>query len=144
MMKTLYTAVTTVEGGRTGTIQSDNDLLNLPLSVPKEMGGKGGEGTNPEELFGAAYAACFGGAVQAIADKMKVELDENFSVTANISFGKTEEGDFQLAAELDVYLPSITDVELGEKLVNEAHVICPFSRATRDNIDVTLNLLLDE
>lgn len=144
MMKTLYTAVTTVEGGRTGTIQSDNDLLNLPLSVPEEMGGKGGEGTNPEELFGVAYAACFGGAVKAIADKMKVELDENFSVTANISFGKTEEGDFQLAAELDVYLPTITDIKLGEKLVNEAHVICPFSRATRDNIDVTLNLLLDE
>jgi len=143
-MKTLYTAAITVEGGRTGKIQSDNDALNIGLSVPKEMGGKGGDGTNPEELFGAAYAACFGGAVQAVAAKMDVKIDEDFTVTANISFGKTEEGDFQLAAELDIYLPNITDVELGEKLVNEAHVICPFSRATRDNIDVTLNLLLDE
>ncbi len=143
-MKTLYTAAITVEGGRTGHIHSDNGALNLGLSIPKEMGGKGGEGTNPEELFGAAYAACFGGAVQAVAAKMDVKIDDDFSVTANISFGKTEEGDFQLAAELDIYLPNLTDIELGEKLVNEAHVICPFSRATRDNIDVTLNLLLDE
>ncbi len=143
-MNTLYTASTTVEGGRTGRILSDNENLNLALSVPKEMGGDGGSGTNPEELFGAAYAACFGGAVQAVAKNHKVTLGEEFSVTAHISFGKTEEGDFQLAAELDIYLPDFTDLELGETIVNEAHEMCPFSRATRDNIDVTLNLMLDE
>ena len=143
-MKTLYTAKVTSEGGRAGHAKSDDGIIDLPLSVPKEMGGDGGDGANPEQFFGAAYSACFGGAVKAVADQHKVDIGDDFSVTAHISIGKTEEGDFQLAAVLDTYLPNVTDVEVGEKIINEAHIMCPFSRATRDNIDVTLNLLLDE
>ena len=106
------------------------------------MGGDGGDGTNPEQLFGSAYAACFGGAIQAIADKKKIELDE-ISVTAHISFNKDDDGGFLLSAVLDAYLPGV-DQETGEDLINSAHEICPFSKATRDNIDVELNLLMDE
>ncbi|MFL1896029.1 organic hydroperoxide resistance protein [Aquimarina sp. 2-A2] len=141
-MKTLYTAVATTEGGRTGHVSTDDKAIDTPLSVPKGMGGDGGKYTNPEQLFAAGYSACYGSALQVIAEKHKVDLG-NFSVTAHVDFGKTEEGDFQLAVVLDSYLPGL-DVETGETLVNEAHEICPYSRATRDNIDVTLNLLLDE
>lgn len=143
-MKTLYTAKVTSERGRAGHAKSDDGIIDLPLSVPTDMGGDGGNGTNPEQFFGAAYSACFGGAVKAVADQHNVDIGEDFSVTAHISLGKTEEGNFQLAAELDTYLPKVTSIEVGEKIINEAHIMCPFSRATRDNIDVTLNLLLDE
>lgn len=141
-MKTLYTASVTTTGGRSGQVKSDDGVLDLDLSVPKEMGGEGGQKTNPEQLFAAGYSACYGSALQIVAKKRKVDLGD-FSVTAEVSIGKTEEGDSQLSVVLDTYLPGI-DVETGESLVNEAHEICPYSRATRDNIDVTLNLLLDE
>lgn len=141
-MKTLYEATVTASGGREGHVQSENGVLDLPLSVPKEMGGKGEDKTNPEQLFAAGYAACYGSALQAVAQKHKVDLGD-FNVTATVGIGKTEEDDFELSVILDSYLPGV-DVETGEKLVNEAHEMCPYSRATRDNIDVTLNLLLDE
>ena len=141
-MKTLYTATAIAEGGRSGHVSVDDGPIDLDLSVPKSMGGDGGDGTNPEQLFGSAYAACFGGAIQAIADKKKIELDE-ISVTAHISFNKDVEGGFLLSAILDAYLPGV-DQETGEDLINSAHEICPFSKATRDNIDVELNLLMDE
>ncbi|MGM0634440.1 MAG: organic hydroperoxide resistance protein [Bacteroidota bacterium] len=143
-MKTLYTAKTKAVAGRSGHVKTEDGPIDMNLSVPKSMGGDGGDGANPEQFFGAAYSACFGGAVKAVADKHKVDIGDDYSVTAHISIGKTDEGDMQLAAVLDTYLPNVTDVEVGEKIVNEAHVMCPFSRATRDNIDVTLNLLLDE
>lgn len=141
-MKTLYTASATTTGGRAGHVKSDDGILDLDLSVPKEMGGQGGQKTNPEQLFAAGYSACFGSALQAVADKKKVKLGD-FNVTAEVSIGKTEKGNFQLSVILDTYIPGV-DVETGEDLVNEAHEICPYSRATRDNVDVTLNLLLDE
>lgn len=142
-MKTLYEASATAVGGREGHVSTDDGKIDLKLSVPKGLGGDGGNGTNPEQLFGSAYAACFGSAVQMVAESKKIELGKDMSVTATIEIGKTKDGDLQLRAILDCYLPGV-DVETGEKLVNKAHEVCPYSRATRDNITVTLNLLLDE
>ena len=142
-MKILYEASATAVGGRNGQVTTEDGKIDLKLSVPKGLGGDGGEGTNPEQLFGSAYAACFAGAVQLVAKNKNIELDDSLSVTANIEIGKTKDGDLQLRATLDCYLPGI-DVETAEELVNEAHEVCPYSRATRDNITVTLNLLLDE
>ena len=141
-MKTLYKTAVTAAGARAGHIKSDDGKIDMKLSVPKSMGGEGGDGTNPEQLFGGAYAACFGSALLAVAKENKVTLG-NFSVTANISLTKSDEGELNLKAILDCYLPG-QSIEMGEKLVNGAHEMCPYSRATRDNIDVTLNLLLDE
>jgi len=144
-MKTIYTAKTKTKGGRKGHTQSiDGGPIDMNLSVPKAMGGDGGDGANPEQFFGAAYSACFGGAVELVASQENVDIGEDFFVDAHISIGKTDEGDLQLAVILDTYLPKVQDKSIGEKLVNKAHEICPFSRATRDNVDVTLNLLLDE
>ncbi|RLJ61199.1 Ohr subfamily peroxiredoxin [Lacinutrix venerupis] len=142
-MKTLYEATTIATGGRTGHIKSEDGPLDFNLSVPKSMGGDGGNGANPEQFFGAAYAACFGGAIQAVAEAEKIEIDkEALSVTAIIGFCKDDEG-FCLEATLDCYIPGV-DLKTGEDLVEKAHEVCPFSKATRDNINVTLNLLLDE
>ena len=141
-MKSLYTATATTTGGREGHVTSDDGVLDLDLAVPTEMGGKGGDFTNPEQLFAAGYSACYGSALQAVAKKHKVDLGD-FSVTASVEIGKDEDGNFQLGVILDSYLPGV-DVKMGETLVNEAHEVCPYSRATMDNVDVTLNLMLDE
>ena len=142
-MKKLYEAAATATGGRKGHVSTDDGKIDMELSVPKGLGGDGGKGTNPEQLFGSAYAACFGSAVQLIAENEKIKLSDDMSITANIEIGKTKGGDLQLRATLDCYLPGV-DVKTGEELVNKAHEVCPYSRATRDNITVTLNLLLDE
>ena len=141
-MKTLYEAVSVATGGRGGHVKSEDGPIDLPLSEPKAVGGDGGDGTNPEELFGCAYAACFGGALQLMASKKRIELTDEVTVTATIGFCKDEDGAF-LEATLDCYLPGVS-VEDGENLIKLAHEICPFSKATRDNITVTLNLMLDE
>lgn len=141
-MKTLYKAKVTTSGGREGHVKSDDGILDMRVSMPKGMGGKGEKHTNPEQLFGAGYSACFGSALQVIAKKHKVDLGD-FNVTATVKIGTLEDGNLQLGVTLDSYIPGV-DVETGEKLVNEAHEICPYSRATRDNINVTLNLMLDE
>lgn len=141
-MKTLYKAKVTTSGGREGHLKSDDGILDMKVSMPKGMGGKGEKHTNPEQLFAAGYSSCFGSALQVIAKKHKVDLGD-FNVTATVKIGTLEDGNLQLAVVLDSYIPGV-DVETGEKIVNEAHEICPYSRATRDNIDVTLNLMLDE
>lgn len=141
-MKTLYKAKVTTSGGREGHLKSDDGILDMKVSMPKGMGGKGEKHTNPEQLFAAGYSSCFGSALQVIAKKHKVDLGD-FNVTATVKIGTLEDGNLQLAVILDSYIPDV-DVETGEKIVNEAHEICPYSRATRDNIDVTLNLMLDE
>lgn len=141
-MKTLYKAVVTTTGGREGQVQSEDGVLDLKLSMPKGLGGKGEKSTNPEQLFAAGYSACFGSALQQVAKNQNTDLGD-FSVTATVSLGTTEEKELQLSVILDTYIPGV-DIETGEQLVNEAHEICPYSRATRDNVDVTLNLLLDE
>lgn len=142
-MKTLYKTSCTTEAGRKGNVYSDDSRLEVKLSVPKGLGGDGGEGTNPEQLFAAAYSACFGSALDLVAKQRSVEIDGDLSVTAHIEIGKTKEDDLQLCATLDCYLPGVS-IETGEELVNAAHEICPYSRATRDNITVTLNLLVDD
>ncbi|WGK63777.1 organic hydroperoxide resistance protein [Croceiramulus getboli] len=141
-MKAMYSATATASGGRGGAVKTDDGTLDLDLNVPKGLGGPGGSGTNPEQLFAAGYSACFGSALQHVAGLHKVDLGD-FTVTATIGIGKDEEDHFLLEATLDVYIPTV-GVEQGESLINEAHEVCPYSRATRDNIDVTLNLLLDE
>ena len=142
-MKTLYTAKATAKGGRKGHVKTEDGAIDLPLSMPKELGGDGADGVNPEQLFGSGYSACFGSALSLVAQKHKVDLGD-FSVTAHVSIGKVEDGNLQLSVILDSYLPGVEDIKTGETLVNEAHELCPFSRATRDNIDVTLNILIDE
>jgi Ohr subfamily peroxiredoxin len=141
-MKTLYTAVVTTTGGREGYVTSDDGNLDLKLSMPQELGGKGGENSNPEQLFAAAYSASYSSALKVAAKKHDLELGD-YSVTATVSIGKPEEGGMVLAVIVDAYLPE-ANIETGEMLVNEAYEICPYSRATEDNIDVTLNLLLAE
>lgn len=141
-METMYTARSTAKGGRAGSVKSDDGKIDMDLSVPKDMGGDGGNGTNPEQLFASGYAACYGSALQGVAESKKIDLGD-FSVTANVKIGKTENDDFQLAVILDSYIPG-ADKETGEMLVNAAHEMCPYSRATRDNVDVTLNLLMDD
>ncbi len=141
-MKTLYEATSTAVGGRGGHVSSEDGKIDSKLSVPKSMGGDGGPGINPEQLFGSAYAACFGGAIKLLAGKKRLNISDDFSVEATIGFCEDEDGAF-LEATLDCYIPGV-DLETGESLINMAHEICPFSKATRDNITVTLNLLLDE
>jgi len=134
-MKTLYTATATNNGGREGHVQSDDGILDFDLGNP-------GDKTNPEQLFAAAYAASYGSALKTAAENQNIDI-EDFSVTATVEVSTNEEGDQQLSVILDSYLPGV-DVQTGEELVDEAYEICPFSRATIDNIDVTLNLMLDE
>ncbi len=141
-MKTLYRAKVTTKGARNGHTTSDDGVLDMKLSLPKALGGEGGKNSNPEQLFAAGYSACFGSALEEAARESGQAGLGDYSVTATVGIGKTEEGDLQLSVILDAYIPDV-EIETGEKLVNRAHEICPYSRATRDNIDVTLNLLLD-
>lgn len=142
-MKTLYKAKVTTKGGRKGEASSDDGVLDLKLSVPKDLGGKGGEFSNPEQLFAAAYSASYGEALREAAQKHGLKLGDDLSVTAIVKLGKNEEDEMQLAVVLDAYIPEV-ELELGEQLVNEAYEICPYSRATNENLDVTLNLLMDQ
>jgi Ohr subfamily peroxiredoxin len=137
-VETLYVAKATSTGaGRQGHVRSDDDVLDHDLSVPKELGGAGGPGTNPEQLFAAGYAACFHSALQLIARKEKVRIHDS-SVTAEVGIGQAGEG-FGLAVTLVVGLPGV-ESEVAEKLVAAAHQVCPYSNATRGNIDVELTV----
>jgi Ohr subfamily peroxiredoxin len=134
----LYVAKATSTGsGRDGHVQSSDDVLSHDLSVPKGLGGAGGAGTNPEQLFAAGYAACFHSALQLIARQEKVQV-RGSSVTAEVGIGSVGEG-FGLAVELVVELPDV-EREQAEKLVAAAHQVCPYSNATRGNIDVKLRV----
>ncbi|MCI1189624.1 organic hydroperoxide resistance protein [Hymenobacter sp. DH14] len=125
------------KGGRDGRISTNNNVLDLELSTPKEMGGPGKAGaTNPEQLFAAGYSACFEGALGVAARQAKVKL-ENVSVEALIGFGKAEDGGFGISADLHVNIPGIEQKQ-AEELVEAAHGICPYSRATRGNIEVNI------
>lgn len=138
-MKALYQTQVHVSGGREGKIQSTDGRLELSLVPPKELGGPAlGQGTNPEQLFAAGYGACFESAVRFVARSKKVTLKEA-SVDATVTLLGKPDGGFQLAAKLAVSLPGI-DQELAQSLVNEAHTICPYSVATRGNIDVEITL----
>ena len=137
--KVLYTAHATSTGGREGSSKSSDGALEVRLSTPKELGGAGGPGTNPEQLFAAGYSACFIGAMKAVAGKMKLAIPADVSIAADVGIGPIPTG-FGIQATLNISLPGI-DRETAEKLVAAAHQVCPYSNATRGNIDVTLNIV---
>ncbi|WP_373894633.1 organic hydroperoxide resistance protein [Virgibacillus natechei] len=137
-MNALYTASSTVRGGRNGRVVSDDNNINMQLTMPKTLGGPGGEGTNPEQLFSAGYAACFDSALNMAARQKRIKIDET-QVKASVSIGKDTDGGFALAVQLDVHIPKV-DQNTAEELVELAHQICPYSKATRGNIEVNLNL----
>ncbi|RED54504.1 Ohr subfamily peroxiredoxin [Cohnella lupini] len=139
MEKKLYTGIATVEGGRDGKAVSSDGVLNLDLKVPKELGGAGGHGTNPEQLFAAGYAACFDGALN-VAIRMKKIKVEGTKVTANVTIGKDANDAFMLTAKLDVSVSGV-DADVAEQLVADAHQICPYSRLTREGMAVELNVV---
>ena len=137
MAKILYTAEATVTGGRiNGHGVTSDGALDVQLRSPKELGGEGG-GTNPEQLFAVGYASCFESALGAVARRQHVEVGD-VSIDSRVSLLPTEERGFTIAAELDVILPAIQDATQAVELVAAAHEVCPYSNATRGNIDVTL------
>jgi osmotically inducible protein OsmC len=131
--KILYKAVVTSTGGRDGHATSSDGILDVKLAVPKEMGGVGGA-TNPEQLFGAGYSACFIGALKFVAGKEKIDISTDVSVTATVGIG-TIPGGFGLEVELKISLPGMNKMT-AESLVEKAHHVCPYSNATRGNIEV--------
>ncbi len=139
LSKILYSTKVTVTGGRDGEAVSEDGNLKVKLDKPKEMGGAGGKATNPEQLFAAGYAACFLSAMKMLANKKKIAISENPSILAEVALGSS--GDkLGLQATLTVKLPGM-DTADAEKLVELAHQTCPYSNATRGNIDVTLVVL---
>ncbi len=136
--KVLYTATATATGGREGRATSSDNVLDVQLSTPRELGGAGGPGTNPEQLFAAGYSACFLGALKFVATKQKVALPADTTVTGQVGIGQIPTG-FGIQAELTITAPGI-DHDTLQALVDQAHVVCPYSNATRGNIDVTLVL----
>jgi osmotically inducible protein OsmC len=138
-MDVLYTAVAHATGdGRNGQAYTDDDMLKVDLRIPKEMGGPGGA-TNPEQLFAAGYAACFHSALKVVAGREKLDVTGT-EVSASVGIGVLPSGGFGLTVELDVYAPNL-ERATAEALVAKAHEVCPYSNATRDNIDVTLNIV---
>lgn len=138
--KVLYTAHATSTGGRTGTSESSDGALKVNLSTPKELGGAGGPGTNPEQLFAAGYSACFIGAMKAVAGAQKIKLPDDVSITADVGIGPLASGGFGIQAALAVKVPGFEKTQ-AEALVAAAHKVCPYSNATRGNIDVTLTVV---
>jgi Ohr subfamily peroxiredoxin len=135
-METLYTARATAHGGRQGHVESSDGVLDLDLTVPEAMGGPGGSGTNPEQLFAAGYSACFENALRRVGGQQKNVRDA--SVTANVGIGRDDNG-FGLEVELIGTLPNLS-LEEAEDLMREARQVCPYSKATRGNIEVTLSV----
>ena len=135
----LYTAHATSTGGRTGTSKTDDGRLSLTLSTPKELGGDGGAGTNPEQLFAAGYSACFIGAMKAVAAKQKISLPAEVSISADVGIGPIPAG-FGIQVAMRISVPGM-DKAAAEALVAAAHPVCPYSNATRGNIDVTLTVV---
>ena len=137
--KILYAATATATGGREGRAVSSDNVLDVKLSTPRELGGAGGPGTNPEQLFAAGYSACFLGALKFVASRRKVALPENTSVTGKVGIGQIPTG-FGIEAELTISAPGV-DRKILWELVDEAHIVCPYSNATSGNIEVTLNIV---
>jgi lipoyl-dependent peroxiredoxin len=137
-VRILYTAEATVAGGRTGQGRTSDGRLAVTLSVPTELDGDGGPGTNPEQLFALGYGACFHNAVLTVARGRHLDAADS-TITARVGFGPTSVGGFGVAVALDLHAPHVTRAE-AEELMRRAHERCPYSRATRGNIDVTLTV----
>jgi osmotically inducible protein OsmC len=136
--KILYQATATSKGGREGRAVSSDGVLDLLLTTPKELGGSGGAGTNPEQLFAAGYSACFIGAMKFVAARDKVQLPADTAITGTVGIGPIPTG-FGIAVELRISLPGMP-AETAQALINAAHTVCPYSNATRGNISVQLTL----
>ena len=134
-----YTTQATATGGRDGRSTTADGALDVKLSTPKELGGAGGEGNNPEQLFAAGYAACFLGALKFVAGQEKIRVPEEATVTAKVGIGPRSAGGFGITADLTVTLPGLDRAE-AEALVAKAHQVCPYSNATRGNVDVGLTV----
>ena len=136
-MQVLYTANAVATGGRDGRGVSSDKALDVKLSTPKELGGAGGDGTNPEQLFAAGYAACFLSAMKLVGGAMKTPIPADTSVNATVGIGPNSAGGFGLAVKLAISTPGM-DQAAAQAVVNKAHEVCPYSNATRGNIDVEL------
>lgn len=137
--KILYRAHATASGGRDGRAESSDGALQVGLSTPRELGGPGGPGTNPEQLFAAGYSACFLGALKFVAGKEKAALPADARVSGAVGIGALPTG-FGIEVDLEISMPGL-DREQAQALVDKAHVVCPYSNATRNNIDVRLTLV---
>ncbi|MVW75627.1 organic hydroperoxide resistance protein [Pseudomonas xionganensis] len=137
--KVLYRAYAEATGGRDGRAISSDGVLDVALSTPRELGGAGGQGSNPEQLFAAGYAACFIGAMKVVAAKTQVQLPADLSIEGVVGIGPIPNG-FGIEVELRISLPGM-ERSSAQQLIERAHGVCPYSNATRGNIDVTLTLL---
>jgi osmotically inducible protein OsmC len=137
--KVLYTAHATSTGGREGTSKSDDGVLDLKLTTPKGLGGNGAVGTNPEQLFAAGYSACFIGAMKHVAMMHKTPLPADTSIQADVGIGPIPQG-FGIQVALHVHIPG-WEKDAAKKIVDAAHQVCPYSNATRGNIEVTLDVV---
>lgn len=134
-----YTTEATATGGRDGHARSQDGRLDIALATPKELGGAGGDGSNPEQLFAAGYSACFIGALKVAGQQLKMKLPEDVAVTAKVGIGPRSAGGFGITTDLTVSLPGL-ERDDAQRLVDAAHQICPYSNATRGNVDVGLTL----
>ena len=134
-----YRTTATATGGRDGSAQTQDGSFRVKLSTPKELGGAGGDGANPEQLFAAGYSACFIGAMKAVAPSLKLKVPDDATVTATVGIGPRSEGGFGITADLAVKLPGL-DRQDAQRLVDSAHQVCPYSNATRGNVDVKLSV----
>jgi Ohr subfamily peroxiredoxin len=134
-----YMTRATSIGGREGSVQSEDRRFEAKLSTPRELGGAGGDGTNPEQLFAAGYSACFIGALKVAGQQLKLKVPAETNVTATIGIGPRSEGGFGITASLLIDLPGL-EREEAERLVDTAHQLCPYSNATRNNVDVGLTI----
>jgi osmotically inducible protein OsmC len=135
----LYRTKATANGGRDGKAATADGALSVTLATPKELGGAGGPGNNPEQLFAAGYSACFLGAMKFVASQGGPKVPADTTVTAEVGIGPRSEGGFGLEVSLDISLPGVPKAE-AEALVAKAHQVCPYSNATRNNIDVKLSV----
>jgi osmotically inducible protein OsmC len=137
--KVLYTAHATATGGRDGRAVSSDQVLDVALTTPRELGGSGAVGTNPEQLFAAGYSACFLGAMKFVAGREKIALPADLSISGAVGIGQIPNG-FGIEVELKISVPGMARAD-AQALVEKAHIVCPYSNATRGNIDVTLTVV---
>src|SRR5690606_8474018 len=137
--KVVYRAQATATGGRDGRAVSSDGILDVKLVTPKELGGAGGEGTNPEQLFAAGYSACFLGALKLVASREKVSLPDDTNIQGTGGIGALPDG-FGIEVELKISVPGMAR-DQAQALVHKAHIVCPYSNATRGNVDVTLTVV---
>lgn len=139
-MDVLYRTQATATGGRTGKASTTDGAFSVALVTPKELGGPGGDGANPEQLFAAGYAACFLGALKFAAGQRKVKITDDSTVTAAVGIGKRDDGQgFGLDVALTIALPGV-EADVARELIDQAHVVCPYSHLTRNGLDVRLSL----